>query len=75
MFNRLRGARQQHEHISQHNREILHEERILGGGEEKIGHKNSLWRQTFGKCLLFSVKTTSHDILMKAKSRYKRKYF
>ena len=28
----LRRSRQQHEHVSQHDREVLHEERLVGGG-------------------------------------------
>ena len=31
IFHRRR-SRQQHEHVSQHNREVLHEERLVGGG-------------------------------------------
>ena len=31
----LRRSRQQHEHVSQHDREVLHEERLVGGGGVK----------------------------------------
>ena len=34
-FYHRRRSRQQHEHVSQHDREVLHEERLVGGGGVK----------------------------------------
>ena len=41
----VRGAWQQHEHISQHNGEVLHEEGILGGGGNKWENQWHLIRE------------------------------
>ena len=57
----VRGPWQQHEHISQHNGEVLHEEGILGGGGNKLRRsmtsypRNSLWKETFETCVVHTV--------------------